>query len=81
MDKLLRILLSHQEKLHKYGFFDWKRCFTRKKLLEEAAAKKRFEYFLLGKEFKVQSDIAKKQYQKLDDTFEFDKIIKKTPKN
>ena len=35
MDKLLRIPLSHQEKLHKYGFFDWKICFTRKKLLFE----------------------------------------------
>ena len=32
---------------------------------------------LLGKELKAQTDIAKKQYQKLDDTYEFDKIIKK----
>ena len=31
----------------------------------------------LGKELKAQTDIAKKQYQKLDDPYEFDKIIKK----
>ena len=38
---------------------------------------KTYEYSPLGKELKVQSDIAKKQYQKLDDTFEFEKITKK----
>ena len=48
-----------------------------KDLLEKAAALKRFEYSPLGKELKAQTDIAKKQYQKLDDNFEFDKIIKK----
>ena len=37
---------------------------------------KRFEYSSLGKELKPQTDIAKKQYPKLADTFEFDKIIK-----
>ena len=31
----------------------------------------------LGKELKAQTNIAKKQYWKLDNTFEFDKIIKK----
>ena len=31
----------------------------------------------IGKELKAQTDIAKKHYQKSDDTFEFDKIIKK----
>ena len=36
---------------------------------------KRFKYFPLGKELKVQTDIAKKQYQKLVDTYEFDKTI------
>ena len=35
---------------------------------------KRFEYLPLGK--KAQTDIVKKQYQKLDDTYDFDKIIK-----
>ena len=48
-----------------------------KDLLEKAAAMKRFEYFPLGKELKAQTDIAKKQYQKFDNTFEFDRIIKK----
>ena len=38
---------------------------------------KRFEYSPLGKELKAQNDITKKQYAKLDDTFGFDKIIKK----
>ena len=38
---------------------------------------KRFEYSPLGKELKAQTNIAKKQYQKLDNNFEFDKIIKK----
>ena len=38
---------------------------------------KRFKYSPLGKELKVQTDIGKEQYQKLDDTFEFDKTIKK----
>ena len=46
-------------------------------LLEKASTMKRFEYSLLGKEFKAQTDIAKKQYHKLDDTYEIDKTIKK----
>ena len=46
-------------------------------MLEKAATMKRFEYSPLGKEIKTQTDIAKVQCQKLDDTYEFDKIIKK----
>ena len=38
---------------------------------------KRFEYLSLGKELKAKTDIAKKQYLKLDDTYLFDKKIKK----
>ena len=38
---------------------------------------KRFEYSVLDKELKAQTDTAKKQYQKLDDAYRFDKIIKK----
>ena len=38
---------------------------------------KRFEYPLFGKELKKQTGVAKKQYQKLDNTCESDKIIKK----
>ena len=44
-----------------------------KDLLEKAAIMKRFGYLPLGKELKAQTDIAKKQYQKLDSTIEFDK--------
>ena len=38
---------------------------------------KRFEYSPLGKELKKQTGFAEKQYQKLDNTYEFDKIVKK----
>ena len=58
--------------------FTRKRCFAKdvlpeKDLLEKAAIMKRFEYLPLGKEFKAQT---KKQYQKLDHTYEFDRIAK-----
>ena len=46
-------------------------------MLEKTATIKRFEYWPLGKELKGQTDIPKKQYKKLDITFEFVKIIKK----
>ena len=39
---------------------------------------KRFEYSLFGKELKAQTDITKKQYKKLDVTYEFHKYLKKT---
>ena len=38
---------------------------------------KRFDYSPLGKELKAKTDTAKKQYQKLDNACESDKIIKK----
>ena len=47
--------------------------------LPEAATTKRFEYLPLGKELKVQTDTTKKQYQNINTTFEFDKIIKEKP--
>ena len=46
-------------------------------LLEKAATMKRFECSTLWKELKTQTDIVKKQYQKLGDTYRLDKIIKK----
>ena len=61
----------------KYEFLTWEDVLTEKDLLEKAATMKRFEYSPLGKELKAQTNIAKKQYQTLDDTYEFDKIIKK----
>ena len=42
-------------------------------MLEIAATIKRFEYFLLGKEFKGQTDIAKETCQGLDKVYECDK--------
>ena len=50
---------------------------TEKDLPEKTATMARFEYSPLGTELKAQIDIVKKQHQKLDDTFDFDKIIEK----
>ena len=61
----------------KYEFLTGKDVLPENDLLEKTAAIKRFEYSPLGRELKVQTDIAEEQYQKFDDTFEFDKIIKK----
>ena len=44
-----------------------------KDLLEKAAAIKRFEYSLLGRELKKQTSVAEKQYQKFDSAFESNK--------
>ena len=41
----------------------------------KAATMKSFDYSPLGKELKAQTDLAKKQYQKLGDTYESDKTI------
>ena len=48
-----------------------------KDLLEKVATMKRFEYWLLISELKKQTDIAEKQYKRLDNTYELDNIIKK----
>ena len=52
--------------------FHWLTCFTRKILASKSCSNEIFEYSLLGKELRALSDIAKKQYQKLGDAFEFD---------
>ena len=49
--------------------------FYPKTCLEKAATMKRFEYSWLGKELKKQASVTEKQYQKLDNTYEFDKMI------
>ena len=49
----------------------------KKYLLLKAATLKRFQHLPLGKKSRAQTDTAKKQYQKLGDTYELDKIIKK----
>ena len=46
-----------------------------KDLLEKAATIKKSEYYLLGKELKAETDIAKKQYQGLDQIYEFVEAI------
>ena len=51
--------------------------YQKKTCLEEAPKITRFGYSSLGRQLKSQMDIAKKHYQKLDDTFKFDKVIKK----
>ena len=57
------------------------KMFYQKDLPEKTATIKRFEYFLLGSEFKKQTDIAEKQYKKLDTPYEFDKIKKRKTNN
>ena len=46
---------------------------TAKDVLEKTATMRRFEYSPIGKKLKAQADFAKKQYQKLEDTYDFDK--------
>ena len=48
-----------------------------KELLEKARTMTKVEYLPLGIELKAQTDISKKQQQRLGNTYEFDKIIKK----
>ena len=62
-------------KLSKYKFLTGKGVLPVKDLIEQVTAMKRFKYSPLGKELKAQT-LKKKQYQKLDYTFEFNKIIK-----
>ena len=61
----------------KYQFLTGKDVLPEKELLEEAGTMKRFEYSLLHKELKAQTDITKRQYQKLYNTYEPEKIITK----
>ena len=59
--------------------FDWHNVLLEKDLLEKAAAMKKFEYSLLGKELKKQSSVAEKQNQIFDNDYEFDIIKKEEP--
>ena len=61
----------------KYEFLTGKDVLPEKDLLEKAVTMKRFEYSPLGNELNVQTVIVNKQYQQLNNTFEFGKIIKK----
>ena len=46
-------------------------------MLRKSAIIKRFEYSPQGRDLKAQTDIGKKQYHKLDNTYEFDKTKNK----
>ena len=72
-----KILALSSGNVSKYQFLTGKDNLLTKDLLEKAATVKRFEYSPLGQELKKQTSVAEKQYKKLDNTFEFDKIIKK----
>ena len=60
----------------KYGFLTDKGVLPEKDLLQKAATIKIFEYSPLSKELKIETGISKKQYQKLDHTYDLDKITK-----
>ena len=51
--------------------------YLKKDLLEKDTTIKRFEYSLLDKELKAQTDIAKKQYRGFKKIFISNKMIKK----
>ena len=74
-----KISALSSENVSKYEFLTDKDALPGKDLLEKAAALKRFEYSPLGKKIKAQTDrsVTKKQYQKLDNTDEFDERINK----
>ena len=72
-----KISASSSGNVSKYEFLTGNDVLPEKDLLEKAATMKRFEYLLLGKELKAQTDIAKKRYQKLNNIYEFDEIIKR----
>ena len=63
--------------ISKYNFLTSKDVSPQKDMLEKAAALKRFKYLPLGSELKKQTSVAEKQYQQLDNTYEYDKIILK----
>ena len=59
-DKLLRFQLYYQE------MFFCKDLLPEKDMLEKAAALKRFEYSLLGKELEKQTSVAEKNYERFE---------------
>ena len=72
-----KISALSSENVSKYELLTGKDGLPEKDLLEKAAKIKRFKYSSLDKELKAQTDNAKRQYQKFDNHFEFDKTIKK----
>ena len=72
--KTAKISALSWRNVSEYEFLTSKDVLPEKDLLGKTAELKIFEYSLLGKKLKAQTDIAKKQYQKLDD----EKINKKS---
>ena len=75
--QIAKIFASSSGNVSKNKFVTGKDVLREKDLLEKAATMRRFEYFPLGKELIAQTEISKKQYQKLENNFKFDKIIEK----
>ena len=70
-----KISVLSSRNVSKYEFLTRKDVLPEKEMKEKIATMKRFEhssFWTCCKELKAQTDIAKKQYQKLDGTFEFD---------
>ena len=67
------ISASSSGNVSKHEFLTGRDVLTEKGLLEKAAALKRFEYLPLGKELKVQTSAAEKQYEKLEKYFKSSK--------
>ena len=60
------------EVLVNMNFVTGKDILAEKDLIEKAAALKRFEYYPLGKELKLQTSVAEKQYQSFGKVFNHD---------
>ena len=67
------ISASSSGNVSKHEFLTGRDVLTEKGLLEKVAALKRFEYLPLGKELKVQTSAAEKQYEKLEKYFKSSK--------
>ena len=63
------------------GIFDWQKCFTRKGFVRKSCYDKKIQILSVKKRIEKanQYSISEKQYQNLDNTFEFDRIKKEKP--
>lgn len=69
ISKLSANISKYLSNIREYEFLTGKDVLTENELLEKAITLKRFEYFLLGKELKSQTDISKRKYKGLDKIF------------
>ena len=65
----------------KYEFLTGKNVLHEKDLLEKAGAIKRFEYSLLGKELKLETSVAEKQYQEVESNKKEEKVRRRRAKS